>query len=120
MEKIKKGDIVSRKSHKFDVLFSVERIMINNNGMQIAILKGITARIVADACIDDLIVIDNKKLDDSLRSLDIRIEDRINYLIKKEKNKVQYKERNSQNLKSGKIFRRIEEKPYKQGIPSEK
>ena len=104
MEKIKKGDIVSRKSHKFDVLFSVERIVRNNNGVQIAILKGITARIVADACIDDLIVIDNKKLDDSLRSLDIRIEDRINYLIKKEKNKVKYKERNSQNLKSGKIL----------------
>lgn len=45
MEEIKKGDIVGRKSHHCDILFSVERIIRSTNGMQIAILKGITISI---------------------------------------------------------------------------
>ena len=60
MEKIKKGDIVARKSHHCDILFSVEKIIKSTNGMQIAILKGITARIVADAYLEDLVILDNK------------------------------------------------------------
>ena len=79
MEKIKKGDIVARKSHNQDILFSVEKILKS----QIAILKGITIRIVADAYIDDLVLLDTKEVDASLRSLDVRIEDRINNLLKK-------------------------------------
>lgn len=104
MEKIKKGDIVARKSHNLDILFSVEKIIRSTNGMRIAILKGITTRIVADAYLTDLVVLDSKKVDDSLRSLDVKIEDRINRLIKKGKEKFQYKERNFQDIKTGKIL----------------
>lgn len=104
MEKIKKGDIVARKSHNLDILFSVEKIIRSTNGMRIAILKGITTRIVADAYLNDLVVLDSKEVDDSLRSIDIKIEDRINRLIKKGKEKFKYKERNFQDIKTGKIL----------------
>ena len=104
MEKIKKGDIVARKSHNLDILFSVEKIIRSTNGIRIAILKGITTRIVADAYINDLVVLDSKEVDDSLRSIDIKIEDRINRLIKKGKEKFQYKERNFQDIKTGRIL----------------
>lgn len=104
MEKIKKGDIVARKSHNLDILFSVEKIIRSTNGIRIAILKGITTRIVADAYLNDLVVLDSKEVDDSLRSIDIKIEDRINRLIKKRKEKFQYKERNFKDIKTGKIL----------------
>ena len=112
MEKIKKGDIVARKSHCCDILFSVEKIMKSTKGMQIAILKGITVRIVADAYLEDLVLLDNKKLDDSIRSLDNKIENRINNLFSKDKTKIKYKERNFQNLKTGKILHLDGDKMY--------
>ena len=59
MEKIKKGDIVARRSHNCDIIFSVENIIRSSNRIQIAILKGITIRIVADAYVEDLVLIDN-------------------------------------------------------------
>ena len=104
MEKFKKGDIVARKSHNQDILFSVENILRSSCGIQIAILKGITIRIVADAYIDDLVLLDTKEVDASLRSLDVRIEHRINNLLKKGKEKVKDKERNFENIKTGKIL----------------
>ena len=104
MEKIKKGDIVARKSHNSDMLFSVEKIINGSNGLQIAILKGITIRIVADAYLDDLVILDNKILNDSLRSLDIKIEDRINTFLKKNEQKNNDKGRNLVDTKAGKIL----------------
>ena len=108
MEKIKKGDIVARKSHNQDILFSVENILSSLCGIQIAVLKGITIRIVADAYIEDLVLLDTKEVDANLRSLDVKIEDRINSLIKKGKEKVKDKdkdkERNFDNIKAGKIL----------------
>ena len=83
MEKIKIGDIVARKSHNLDILFSVERIIRISNGREIAILKGITIRIVADSYLEDLIILDNNKINESLRSLDVKIEDRINNFFSK-------------------------------------
>ena len=112
MEKIKKGDIVARKSHHCDILFSVEKIIRSTNGMQIAILKGVTVRIVADAYLDDLVILDNKKVDDSLRSLDTKIEDRIKNFLKKEKIEFPHKERTAQDLKAGKILHLDGDKLY--------
>ena len=112
MEKIKKGDIVARKSHNCDILFSVEKIVRNSNGMHIAILKGITIRIVADAYVNDLVILDNAKVDESLRSLDIKIEDRINNFIKKGKEKLQNKEKNFDSIKTGKILHLDGDKLY--------
>lgn len=112
MEEIKKGDIVGRKSHHCDILFSVERIIRSTNGMQIAILKGITIRIVADAYLDDLVILDSQKLNDSLRSLDSKIEDRINHFLQKGKPKLPYKERHFSNLKTGVILHLDGDKLY--------
>ena len=47
---------------KQDILFSVENILRSSCGIQIAILKGITIRIVADAYIDDLVLLDTKEV----------------------------------------------------------
>ena len=104
MDKIKKGDIVARKSHNQDILFSVENILKDSCGFQIAILKGVTIRIVSDAYIDDLVLLDTKEVYASLRSLDVRIEDRINNLLKNGKERVKDKERNFDNIKAGKIL----------------
>lgn len=112
MEKIKKGDIVARKSHNYDILFYVENIVRNSSRMYIAILKGITIRIVADAYLNDLVILDNAKVDESLRSLDIKIENRINNFLKKGKEKLQYKERNFDSIKTGKILHLDGDKLY--------
>lgn len=104
MEKIRKGDIVARKSHNIDILFLVERIIRSSKGIEIAILKGITSRIVADSYLEDLVILDKKILDDSIRSLDIKIEDRINSFLKKNKEKSKEKERNYINSNAGKIL----------------
>jgi len=112
MEKIKIGDVVARKSYNYDIFFIVDKIIQNENARKTAILKGITSRIVADAYVNDLIILDNKKLDDSLRSLDNKIEDRINRFIKKEKDKIKSKERKLEYEKTGKILHLDGDKMY--------
>ena len=112
MEKIKKGDIVARKSHNLDILFLVENILRSSNGIRIAILKGITIRIVADAYLEDLVIIDSEKVDASLRSLDIKIEDRINSFSKKGNEKFLEKEKKLENINSGKILHLDGDKLY--------
>lgn len=81
MNTIKKGDIVGRISYNQDILFTVESIIKSSNEKQIAILKGITIRVEADAPIEDLMLIKKQKVEENLRSLDIELEERIdNYL----------------------------------------
>ena len=57
LNKIKKGDIVGRKSYGKDIIFIVERIIQNKND-KIAILKGLVERIEADSDVDDLEIIE--------------------------------------------------------------
>ena len=66
MPNLKVGDIVSRKSYNYDVLFKVERI----NGEMVD-LSGITVRIIADAPIYDL-----KKM------TDVEVKSRLNNIEK--------------------------------------
>lgn len=77
MDKIKKGDIVGRKSYGKDILFMVKKVIKKANGEVIAILKGITIRIEADAPIDDLVVIEKERIENNMRSLESKLEDRI-------------------------------------------
>ncbi len=49
MKTIKKGDIVSRNSYQNDILFYVEKVVRSDNRGKIAVLKGVTIRIEADA-----------------------------------------------------------------------
>ena len=53
MKKIKKGDIVARKSYGKDIIFYVKRIIRTING-DIAILCGLVKRIEADSRVEDL------------------------------------------------------------------
>lgn len=104
MDRIKKGDIVARKSYGCDILFFVDKLIYNSNGTVVAILKGITVRIIADSYLNDLLVIDKSLLGNSIKKLDLKIEKRIFSLI----NKHRY-----QNIsKTGKILHLDGDKRY--------
>ena len=77
MEKIKKGDIVARKSYNNDILFVIKKIIHLSNGKKVAILKGITERIEADSDIEDLSIVKKERIENNLRSLDTKLEERI-------------------------------------------
>lgn len=84
MSKVKEGDIVGRKSYGKDLLFYVKKIISGKDNSKIAILKGITIRIEADAYIEDLELIEQDNIDNNLRGLEQRLEKRINdYLVPK-------------------------------------
>lgn len=75
MKKIKKGDIVARKSYGKDIIFYVKRI-IKTKKEDIAILCGLIERIEADSKIEDLEIIDNKIIKNKLRNQREKIETR--------------------------------------------
>ena len=77
MNKIKKGDVVGRISYGKDILFTVERIIETVNNKQIVILKGITARVEADAPIEDLEIIQKQEVARNLRNLENKLEEKI-------------------------------------------
>ncbi len=77
MYKIKKGDIVGRKSYGKDILFIVEKIIKHSNEPQIAILKGMTIRIEADSPVEDLVIIEKQRIDNNIRTLNNKLENRI-------------------------------------------
>lgn len=69
MQTLKKGDVVARKSYNKDILFIIDRIINKNN--QIAILKGITIRIEADASIEDLVHVEKERIKEEYKKLDL-------------------------------------------------
>ena len=74
MKKIKKGDIVSRNSYQNDILFYVEKIVKTENRGKVAILKGVTIRIEADAPIDDLELPNESRIKENFKRIDKQIE----------------------------------------------
>jgi len=81
VNKFKKGDIVGRKSYGKDIIFSIEKI-INIDNKQFAILKGITIRVKADSPLNDLVLVEKNRINNHIRSLDIKLEKRINEINK--------------------------------------
>ncbi len=77
MKDIKKGDIVGRKSYNKDILFFVERI-ISISDKSIVILKGLTVRILADAEIEDLELIEKDEVIKYTQKFENRLEDIVN------------------------------------------
>ena len=61
MKKIKKGDIVARKSYGKDIIFYVKKL-VKTSSTDIAILCGLFERIEADSKLDDLELLDNKTI----------------------------------------------------------
>ena len=85
MRKLRKGDIVARKSYGKDIIFIVQKI-IKGNSKEFAILKGLTLRIEADAPIDDLEIVENNCVQNQLRNLDTKLEKKITECMKKGSN----------------------------------
>ena len=77
MTKIKKGDIVGRKSYGKDILFIVEKIIEASNGKSFAILKGLTIRIEADSPIEDLEIIEKNRVENNMRTLNSKLQKRV-------------------------------------------
>lgn len=75
MKKIKKGDIVARKSYGKDIIFYVKRIIRTING-DIAILCGLVKRIEADSRVEDLEIIDKDIVKQKLERVDEEINKR--------------------------------------------
>ncbi len=75
--KIRKGDIVGRKSYGKDILFIVDKFIKLNNKKEYAILKGMTIRIEADAPIEDLQLIDDNRIANINKNIDDRLLKRI-------------------------------------------
>lgn len=96
MYKIKKGDVVGRISYGKDILFTVEKIVKQAGGKNVAILKGLILRIEADADVDDLVLMEKQQIDNSMRSLENKIAHKIEKCSKK------YED----NLQRKKIFKR--------------
>ena len=114
MKKIKKGDIVVRKSYGKDIIFYVKRI-IKTKKENIAILCGLIERIEADSNIEDLEKVEGKLLRNKIKTEDEKIKQRIN-------SKDEYKiaiirtedKRLTQKIVTGKILHLDGDKRYSQ------
>ena len=99
MEKIKKGDIVGRKSYGKDILFSVKNIIDTPRG-KIAILRGIIDRIEADSYIEDLEKIDKKYIKQEMTYFEDRLNKRLEAVAEYNNSKIsQIKKYNSKRKK---------------------
>lgn len=76
MNKIKRGDIVTRKSYGKDIIFTVKNI-INTKKEKIVILKGMIDRIEADSKIDDLEIVDKKIVIEKMQTLNHKMNNKI-------------------------------------------
>ena len=74
LKEIKKGEFVVRKSYNKDIIFIVDRVIKN----KIVWLTGITARLKADAPIEDVEIIEKSEI--------LKIHDKVNKKIKEEIN----------------------------------
>lgn len=92
--KIKKGDIVGRKSYGRDIFFIVDAILRTRQNKEFAILKGINIRIMADSPVEDLDIINTEDVINSIKLAELDLENRI------KKNKM----RKDSNLKRQKIY----------------
>lgn len=111
--KIKKGDIVGRKSYGKDILFVVERIINQTNFKAIAILKGLNIRIQADSFLDDLEIIDKKTLQESQKKVEKRFIQTINKCVKgQDESKQEYLKRSNKIVYTGKILHLDGDKRY--------
>lgn len=94
--KIKKGDIVGRKSYGKDVFFIVDKILKSRINNEFAILKGLNIRVLADSPTEDLEIISKDEIINSIKLSDIELEKRI------EKNRI--KKQIRQRIYTGKIL----------------
>ena len=119
MNKIKKGDIVARKSYGKDILFTVKNI-INNRNEKIAILKGLIDRIEADSLVEDLEIVDKQIVNQKIEALDQKMYHKISK-TKETRSLGDYQigiltpnHRNKEKIITGKILHLDGDKKYSQ------
>ncbi len=118
MNRIKKGDVVARKSYGKDIIFTVKNI-INTKNKKIAILKGFIDRIEADSNIEDLEIVDKQTIAKKQADLHYKLNDKI---IKEKENRgedyrigiVTPSSRNKEKIVTGKILHLDGDKKYSQ------
>ena len=106
MREIKRGDIVSRNSYGNDIIFSVKRIIKLANKKHIAILKGLDARVEADAPIEDLKIVDKEEQKRREKELEERI------LNKTQKERTYKENRRKEVIYTGRILHLDGDKRY--------
>ncbi len=117
MSKIKKGDIVVRKTYGKDILFVVKNIICTNK-TKIAILQGLIERIEADSELEDLEIVDKQTINDKMKQFRQKIDSEI-ILTKGEKSKYKIgcilsNSRNKEKIVTGKILHLDGDKKYSQ------
>lgn len=119
MRKIKKGDIVARKSYGKDIIFVVKNI-ITTEKEKIAILKGMVERIEADSKIDDLEIVDKQIINERLETLHHKMNNKI-IQNKESRGESEYKigivtpnYKNKEKMITGKILHLDGDKKYSQ------
>lgn len=119
MNKIKKGDIVARKSHGKDILFVVKNILYTKKE-KIAILKGLVDRIEADSNIKDLEIVDKEIINKKIETLNHKMHRRIMETKEKRRSKeyrigiVSPNISNKEKIITGKILHLDGDKKYSQ------
>ena len=115
MKKVKKGDIVARKSYGKDIIFYVKRI-IKTSKENVVILCGLLERIEADSSIEDLEIIEYKNIKNILKEENKKIKEK-----RKEKKKqyqigiIQLEEKRiGRKIVTGKILHLDGDKRYSQ------
>lgn len=119
MKKIKKGDVVARKSYKKDIIFVVKNI-INTKKEKIAILKGMMDRIEADSNIEDLEIVDKQIVNEKMQALNHKMNNKIT-TAKETRGQEEYKigilspnRKNKERIITGKILHLDGDKKYSQ------
>ena len=114
MKKIKKGDIVARKSYGKDIVFYVKRI-IKTSPENIAILCGLYERIVADSKLDDLELLNRAQLQNITQSQENKLNARIDRKIKDYRfNFLEDEQQLRERIITGKILHLDGDKRYSQ------
>lgn len=93
--KVKKGEYVTRKSYGNDIVFAVDRIINLKHGNALAILKGVTFRVEADAPLQDIEKVDESRVINSKKEIDKMLIARINNYKKQTR---------GVNIKTGRIL----------------
>lgn len=75
--RIRKGDVVGRKSYEKDVFFIVDKILKNRKSKDIVMLKGLNIRIMADSPIEDLELISREEVLNNIRLSQLYLQRRI-------------------------------------------
>lgn len=114
MNRIRKGDVVARRSHNKDIIFIVKGIVKTKDG-DIAILKGLIDRIEADSDVEDLEKIKRQTVKKNLRLLNEKMEEKIKDARERyQSESLQEAKRGNDKVVTGRILHLDGDKRYSQ------